>query len=889
MATVTHRISTAATTNVSSYASGAFTPAVGDLLVAFVVSTDTVAAGTMTGTGAGQSFTKVGSYTKAATAAGTIYCFVSNILTTVAASQTVTFDCTGDAATGAVIQVFSISGMTRTALNGAVRQFNGVSNQAAGTPAPAFSSAALTGNVCAGVVGNATNPATMTAPGSWTEGNDTGYATPTTGAEYIYRNSGFTGTTVTWGSASATGYGAMIVEFDTTAAPKMATLVDDFNAGALDTTLWTDDGVSVSQSGGAAHINADDYGRTGFWSDNFYDLTNSEIVVEIPALPTTDVGDGPFFGITLSAGPTNDPVNERLKWFWYSSSAGVGDWDPQYQNTGATSSGTGVTNSSATRWLRIKHDGTNVLWDTSPDGTTWTNRRSVAIATVAVPFTAMRASFSAGADAATSGTFDVGNVNTLGSTTHEAAAALAVTSTTAAAATATHEGLAARAVTSTLAAAAVAAHEGLAARAVTATLAAAATVTEAVWSADAALAVTATRAAAAVAVHEASAALSITATSTAAATRTADAAGSLAVTVAAAASGGRVQEAVGALALSSAGAAAAARSSDATAALAVTATQQAAAFITREAVSSLLVTAARAAAGVAIHEGLAAASVTAARASLGYRDQPATAALAATATAAVATQQTAEAVASLVVTMFADAAAEGVEGELEAEGNLDVTAALSASASRTVAADAARAVSAALVAAATRTVPAAGALSATATSAAAATATHAASASLTVAVDRVAGAEKTGTQDAQAALSATASLTAAAVVVKGAAASQTITAALSGAAERGRNTSAVGVVSAALTAEAEVVRAAEAVLVVTALELASAGRFVTAESALDVTADLAAGASSIRPDIEVDLSVPVEDHGILVPVGAGSATMVLNRRETTVSVGTREV
>lgn len=47
-ATVTHAVTTASTLNVTSYASGAFTPVAGDQLVVFVVASGTVAAGTMT-------------------------------------------------------------------------------------------------------------------------------------------------------------------------------------------------------------------------------------------------------------------------------------------------------------------------------------------------------------------------------------------------------------------------------------------------------------------------------------------------------------------------------------------------------------------------------------------------------------------------------------------------------------------------------------------------------------------------------------------------------------------------------------------------------------------------------------------------------------------------
>lgn len=215
MASWASGVSTNSTSNTNSYTTGNFTPSVGDLLVGFVIATATVAASPTLSNSAGTTFTKVGSYVKA-TSADTLYLFVANSLVTSATLQTCTFDCTGDNATGCNITIARISGMSRTGLD-AIRQYNGQSNQAAGTPAPAFSSAALTGNLCMGFVGNATSPAGLTIPSGWTgEMTDTGYANPTTGAEGAYVNSGFTGTTVTWGSSSASDFCSLIVELDTT-------------------------------------------------------------------------------------------------------------------------------------------------------------------------------------------------------------------------------------------------------------------------------------------------------------------------------------------------------------------------------------------------------------------------------------------------------------------------------------------------------------------------------------------------------------------------------------------------------------------------------------------------------------------------------------------------
>lgn len=214
MASVTHRNSTASTANASSYASGSFTPAAGELLGVFVTTSATIAGGTMIDS-QGLGFSLVCKALKA-TSLDTLYFFVANKLAA-ASSMTVTFECTGDAATSANIQVWGISSMTRTGYD-AVRQFKVTNNgAAAGTPAATFDASCLTGNPTLGVVGNASNPAAMTPPTNWTEQNDTGIDTPNTGSEYVSRDSGFTGTTITWGGTSATAFGVIIAEMDTSA------------------------------------------------------------------------------------------------------------------------------------------------------------------------------------------------------------------------------------------------------------------------------------------------------------------------------------------------------------------------------------------------------------------------------------------------------------------------------------------------------------------------------------------------------------------------------------------------------------------------------------------------------------------------------------------------
>jgi hypothetical protein len=170
----------------------------------------------------GGTYTKILRATRVA--GGSILEFwVANALA-VAVSTTVTYSHASGNASGCMFRSLRVSGMTRTgadAVVGSGTNFGIQSNQAAGgTPAPALPVAATTTNPTIGAVANALNPAAFTEPTGWTERHDTGINTPTSGIEVVSRDSGFTGTTVTWGSADggAAQWCSFIAELDTSAA-----------------------------------------------------------------------------------------------------------------------------------------------------------------------------------------------------------------------------------------------------------------------------------------------------------------------------------------------------------------------------------------------------------------------------------------------------------------------------------------------------------------------------------------------------------------------------------------------------------------------------------------------------------------------------------------------
>jgi hypothetical protein len=210
MATVNHLL-TDANTAVSPRTTGAFVPTAGSLMLAFTFSSGTAVGFGTFSTNNGIAFVKAGTSAAAGGNAHALHCFVATS-TSNAVSQTATFNSVGDQSTGNIIFIFEVIGASGTGTS-AIEQTAKQDNQAGpSTPAPAFSVAASSANVIAGCVGiEGANPATITEPSGWTERGDTGYATPTTGAEYATLNSGFSGTTVTWGSSESI-YCSMIVE-----------------------------------------------------------------------------------------------------------------------------------------------------------------------------------------------------------------------------------------------------------------------------------------------------------------------------------------------------------------------------------------------------------------------------------------------------------------------------------------------------------------------------------------------------------------------------------------------------------------------------------------------------------------------------------------------------
>lgn len=189
-------------------------PAVGDLILIFVVVSGDSTFGPPTDNNSSGAYTQIGSNFNNG---GNIYgaWYVRDALIPAASSTIFTLPNPG-ADTGGGLAVVKITGMTKAG-GSAVRQSKAASNGSAGTtPATGnWSSAKLTTNPVVGAVINDANPAAMTPTTSYSELLDTGYTTPTVGVEIQKIDSGDTTNTMTWGNISG-GWACMGVELDAT-------------------------------------------------------------------------------------------------------------------------------------------------------------------------------------------------------------------------------------------------------------------------------------------------------------------------------------------------------------------------------------------------------------------------------------------------------------------------------------------------------------------------------------------------------------------------------------------------------------------------------------------------------------------------------------------------
>jgi hypothetical protein len=164
----------------------------------------------------GTSFSFIGGITR--NAINRQYLWVANQLTTNVA-HTITVDVTGDNGTGGNIGLIGVSGMLRKGTQ-AVKQSVSATGAAAAVPQTVFAANALTANLILSGIAYDAALGPETVPSTFTLISNVAYATPATTLEVMKKESAFTTTTITYGTAPAVGiWSVWSLELDVSAAP----------------------------------------------------------------------------------------------------------------------------------------------------------------------------------------------------------------------------------------------------------------------------------------------------------------------------------------------------------------------------------------------------------------------------------------------------------------------------------------------------------------------------------------------------------------------------------------------------------------------------------------------------------------------------------------------
>ena len=216
--TIAYGGTSSATTNSTFYRSSSCAAQVGELLAVFVAASGTVQRPGIVTTSnqplGGSTFTLVTTALWGASG-NSLYAYVQDGFCTSSGtgnSTWVGWDCVGDAATGAIINVVRLQGMSKVSA-GAVRQYDVSSNQGTSTrPLVTFSSISFVTSAIISCVATNSSMTGLSPPGGFTEYAEGGYTTPLTGMS-IAGNVGSNSTAIRWGTSTSSLNCCLAVEF----------------------------------------------------------------------------------------------------------------------------------------------------------------------------------------------------------------------------------------------------------------------------------------------------------------------------------------------------------------------------------------------------------------------------------------------------------------------------------------------------------------------------------------------------------------------------------------------------------------------------------------------------------------------------------------------------
>ncbi|MFJ2961184.1 hypothetical protein ACIPIC_02605 [Streptomyces collinus] len=153
--------------------------------------------------------------------------------------------------------------------------------------------------------------------------------------------------------------------------PSLSTLQDNFNDNVIGPN-WGDSYGGAFEAGGQARVPcaADTY--AGYQTGRAWTFAGASIYLKLATRPAASTGTNVTCNFLIICATPGTSVG-----FEYNAVTGVLRLasNVDYWDAAAVE----LTYSPTDHlWLRLREDGTNVYWDTSPNGSTWTNRRTLA-------------------------------------------------------------------------------------------------------------------------------------------------------------------------------------------------------------------------------------------------------------------------------------------------------------------------------------------------------------------------------------------------------------------------------------------------------------------------------------------------------------------------------
>ena len=152
--------------------------------------------------------------------------------------------------------------------------------------------------------------------------------------------------------------------------PSLSTLQDNFNDGTIGPD-WGNSYGGASETAGKARVPCTT-GFAGFQTAYAWTLASASFFVKVVTVPAASTATEAYCGVLVNSGTDGTRIGFTVK--------AVGNALRMQNDTGYfDGAAVEITyDPVAHAFLRLREDGTNVYWDTSPNGTTWTNRRTLA-------------------------------------------------------------------------------------------------------------------------------------------------------------------------------------------------------------------------------------------------------------------------------------------------------------------------------------------------------------------------------------------------------------------------------------------------------------------------------------------------------------------------------